>query len=69
MLVADQTKVAEHIVELSKQNVTFATCQNTMHHHNVEESALVPQATTVPSGLVEIFLKQESGWTYVKGGI
>ncbi|MDF9797904.1 intracellular sulfur oxidation DsrE/DsrF family protein [Catalinimonas alkaloidigena] len=69
MLVKNQTKVAKHIEELSQQNVTFAACENTMQRHKIKKSDLLPQATTVPSGLVEIILKQEAGWSYVKGGI
>ena len=69
MLVRAETKVAKHIEELSQQNVTFAACQNTMNRKNIEQADLVPQATTVPSGMVEIILKQEAGWSYVKGGI
>lgn len=69
MLVASQTKVAKHIEELSQQRVIFAACENTMHRHKIKKEELVPQVTTVPSGLVEIILKQEAGWIYVKGGI
>lgn len=69
MLVRAETKVAKHIEELSQQHVTFAACQNTMNRKNIEQADLVPQATTVPSGMVEIILKQEAGWSYVKGGI
>ncbi len=69
MLVASQTKVAGPIEELSAQGVTFVACENTMQRQKIKRVDLVPQASTVPSGMVEIILKQEAGWAYVKGGI
>ena len=69
MLLKDETKVAQHVRELSEQNVTFAACENTLRRRKATEADLLPSATTVPSGLVEIILKQEQGWAYVKGGI
>ena len=69
MLVKDGTKVAKHLAELSQQNVTFVACQNTMDRKKLEQADLVPPAMVVPSGMVEIILKQEAGWPYLKGGI
>jgi len=69
MLVKDETKVAKHLAELSQQSVTFVACQNTMDRKKLRQADLVPPATVVPSGMVEIILKQEAGWPYIKGGI
>jgi len=69
MLVKAETKVAKHIEELSQQSVTFVACQNTMDRKKLGQADLVPLAKVVPSEMVEIILKQEAGWPYLKGGI
>ena len=68
LLLKTRTKVAAHVAELKPLGVTFIACENTMARKNVTAADLVPGAETVPSGLVEIILKQEDGWSYVKGG-
>lgn len=68
MLLTDGSKVAGHIEELSRAGVVFSACENTMARKKKTRDDLVPGASTVPSGLVEIILKQEEGWSYIKGG-
>lgn len=68
MLLKSGSKVASHIAELTTQNVRFAACENTMARKKATKEDLVAGAETVPSGLVEIILKQEEGWSYIKGG-
>jgi uncharacterized protein len=68
MLVQTKTKVSDHISELSKQDVTFAACENTMERKQITKDKLSSHVVTVPSALVEIILKQEEGWSYIKGG-
>lgn len=68
MLLKSGSKVASHIAALTTQNVRFAACENTMARKKATREDLVPGAETVPSGLVEIILKQEEGWSYIKGG-
>lgn len=68
MLLKSGSKVASHIAELTTQNVRFAACENTMARKKATPDDLVPGAETVPSGVVEIILKQEEGWSYIKGG-
>lgn len=68
MLLSSASKVASHIAELTSRNVRFVACENTMARKKATVEDLVPDAETVPSGLVEIILKQEQGWCYVKGG-
>ena len=68
MLLKSGSKVASHIAELTTQNVRFAACENTMARTKATREDLVRGAETVPSGVVEIILKQEEGWSYIKGG-
>lgn len=68
MLLKSGSKVASHIAGLTSDNVRFVACENTMERKKATVEDLVPGVETVPSGLVEIILKQEEGWSYVKGG-
>ena len=69
LLISSQSIVKSNISELQKKGVVFAACENTMRKNKVEKSELIPGTITVPSGLGEIILKQEEGWTYIKAGI
>ena len=40
-----------------------------MRKHHIEKSELLNIANTVPSGVAEIILKQEAGWSYLKAGV
>ena len=53
---------------LVKNNVVFAACENTMKAKNIKREDLVDFATPVDSGVAELVRKQESGWSYLKGG-
>ena len=68
MLLKRASKVSSHIAALSLQSVTFIACENSMARKRVSAEDLVPEVGTVPSGLVELILKQEEGWSYIKGG-
>lgn len=68
MLLKSGSRVAGHISELKPMGVRFMACENTMARKKATAADLVDGAETVPSGLVEIILKQEEGWSYIKGG-
>ncbi|HLK60379.1 MAG TPA: DsrE family protein [Chthonomonadaceae bacterium] len=68
LLVAAGTPYAERLKQISDSGVVFAACENTMRRKNVKREDLLPFATTVPSGITEVVLKQEAGWSYIKGG-
>ncbi len=68
MLMKTGSKVASSISELSRMNVKFLACENTMARQKVTVQDLLPEVGTVASGLTEIILKQEQGWSYIKGG-
>jgi 5'-nucleotidase / UDP-sugar diphosphatase len=68
MLMNTNTTSAPRIAEIANSGVRFAACENTMRRLNVSRSDLLPVAVTVPSGVAEIVVKQEAGWSYLKGG-
>jgi len=69
LLVAVKTHLANEVVEMSKTNVQFLACENSMRKHHIEKSELLTIATTIPSGVAEVILKQETGWSYLKAGV
>ena len=43
-------------------------CANTLKARNLTKEALIPEAVAVPSGIGEVIMKQEEGWSYLKAG-
>ena len=68
LLMKAKSKSSKAVAEWSAQGVVFAACNNSMKRRNVKPEDLLPVARIVPSALVELTLKQEDGWAYVKGG-
>ncbi len=69
LLVKDKTYLANDIAGLTNEGVVFVACENTMRKYKIEKADLLIEAKTVPSGVVEVILKQEQGWRYLKAGI
>lgn len=69
LLVATKTHLANEVIELSKTNVQFLACENSMRKYHIEKNELLTIAKTVPSGVAELILKQELGWSYLKAGV
>lgn len=68
-LVKEKTHLSSDIIAMAKEGVVFAACENSMRKHHIEKSQLLLQAITVPSGVAELVLKQEDGWSYLKSGV
>ncbi len=68
-LVASKSHLVEDIETLSKKGVQFSACENTMNKYGITKAMLLSSAKTVPSGVVELILKQEAGWGYLKAGL
>jgi intracellular sulfur oxidation DsrE/DsrF family protein len=67
LLQANKSKAAEQVAEWSNKGVVFAACGNTMKRRNIKKEDLLPSARVVPSAMIELTLKQEKKWAYVKG--
>ncbi len=52
--------------ELSKKKVVFAACRNALAKFRPENVPLCPFTEEVPAGVVEIAMKQEEGYSYIK---
>ena len=71
MLLADGSPVADRIsaMALAHDGLTFAACGNTlaaMEQKAGTTIALMPEATLVPSGVVQLISLQEDGYAYVR---
>jgi intracellular sulfur oxidation DsrE/DsrF family protein len=69
LLVAAKTHLAKEVIEMSKTNVQFLACENSMRKYHIDKSELLTIANTIPSGVAELILKQEAGWSYLKAGV
>ena len=59
---------ANKLNRLGLKDVVLAGCEFTMKQRNYKKDDLVPFATTVPFGIVEIIKKEQTGWLYIKLG-
>ncbi len=67
VLTISKSAVAKAIGDLAAKGVVFAACNNTMRRLNLKKDDLLPVSVIVPSAMVELVLKQEKGWAYLKG--
>ena len=71
MLRADTSPVATRIatISLELENVTFAACGNTLRKMEAKAGStveLLNEAEMVTSGVVQLIMRQEQGWSYVR---
>ena len=67
-LVRDKTTQQERITYFKSKGVEFAACENTMAVRNISKADIIAEAGFVKSGVGELILKQEQGWSYLKIG-
>jgi intracellular sulfur oxidation DsrE/DsrF family protein len=60
------TRLAPMLEKAAKDGVVLAAGQNLMRARHVKSDELFPFAVEVPSGLAEVVLKQEAGFSYLK---
>lgn len=68
LLQSSVTKQSAKIKELHDKGVDFVACQNTMRDRKLTREDLVADCRMVPSGVVEIVMKESHGWAYLKAG-
>ena len=67
-LTISKTIQAKGIAELKAMGVEFAACENSLRERKMLKTEVVSEAFFVPAGIIEIALKQEEGWSYLKAG-
>ena len=68
MLMINKSIVKEKIEVFKNKGVVFNACEFSMKERNISKSTIIPSATYVPAGIIEIVSKQEQGWSYIKSG-
>lgn len=68
-LQTEKTKQADKIHDLKAKGVDFVACENTLRERKIKREELVADCRTVPAGVVEVVLKQNKGWAYIKAGL
>ncbi len=68
LLTTAGSKSSSALAELSLKGVIFSACNNSMRKRNVKKEDLLSTARVVPSAMIQLTLRQEEGWAYVKGG-
>jgi uncharacterized protein len=58
----------KEIAQFKKMGVSFMACQNSMKAHNLSPNDILTEAGFVPSGVCEVIMKEEQGWSYLKAG-
>ena len=66
LLVQDETKHADKVLELIGKEVSFVACENTLKDKSIPKEKLLAGVTTVPAGAVEIISRQQEGYSYFK---
>ena len=68
ILMKEKSIVKQKISEIAGKDVQFVACEFSLQERKVDKSELIPEAGTVPAGIIEIVSKQEQGWSYIKAG-
>ena len=67
-LVASKSHLVPDVEAMTKLGVVFNACENTMNKYGIKKEMLIPSVSSVPSGVAELVIKQEEGWSYLKTG-
>jgi intracellular sulfur oxidation DsrE/DsrF family protein len=67
-LVASKSHLVADIEAMTKIGVVFNACENTMNKYGIKKEMLISSVSSVPSGVAELVIKQEEGWSYLKTG-
>jgi intracellular sulfur oxidation DsrE/DsrF family protein len=68
ILMKEKTTQQERINFFTAKGVIFAVCENTLAERKISKERIIPEAIFVKTGVGEIILKQEQGWSYIKSG-
>ena len=65
-MLKKDSPVADKLAALLGRGVRVAACQNSMRGFKIEQADLVPGATPVPAGVVELIRREHAGYAYVR---
>src|SRR5690606_17567515 len=58
----------DKVVDFHNKGIRFVACENTLREKKIDKTDIMPEATFVPAGIMEIVKKQEEGWSYIRAG-
>lgn len=68
-LLLNNNKALENdLQKLVDKGVVFVVCENTMKQRDLKKEQFLPLAGFVPAAIIELVMKQEAGWIYIKAG-
>jgi intracellular sulfur oxidation DsrE/DsrF family protein len=65
MLKSD-SPVDKRVAEAIKAGIRIVACQNTMKNSKLVPADMLPDIGYVPAGVVELMLKQQQGYAYIR---
>ena len=68
MLYRNDVDFAARILQLHNAGVRFVVGTSTVELTHAKKDDLFPFVEFVPSSIAEIVVRQEQGWSYIKGG-
>jgi len=66
--VSDNHLLADEIIALLSRGVTIGACRNMLEANGTGPEALVEGVEVIPSGIAELVILQQEGWSYLKAG-
>ncbi|WP_254561994.1 DsrE family protein [Dyadobacter diqingensis] len=66
--VTDQNPFSEDIRTLLQKQVKIEVCKNMLDSNNILPDDLIPGIKIIPSGIAELVIRQQEGWSYIKAG-
>ncbi|WP_025764580.1 DsrE family protein [Dyadobacter tibetensis] len=64
----DNNPNIDEIMALKKRGVEILVCAKMMEGAKLTEQDLIPTLTIIPSGIGQLVVRQQEGWSYVKAG-
>lgn len=68
LLKKDNNSFIKDLENLVGKGVDFVVCENTLKQRNLKKEGFLPLASFVPSAILELVIRQEQGWIYIKAG-
>ncbi|WP_373523319.1 DsrE family protein [Aquiflexum sp.] len=68
LLKKDNNTFTKDLETLVDMGVEFVVCENTLKQRNLKKEQFLALVNFVPSAILELVIKQEQGWIYIKAG-
>jgi intracellular sulfur oxidation DsrE/DsrF family protein len=68
LLKSDSNPFEEALFHLKNKGLKFVVCENTLKQRNLTKMQFFHWVEFVPSAILELVIKQEQGWVYIKAG-